>query len=98
MTQRQDVQQRYDTHFNCFSVYYFINFNAVIIILSIMQVLHTESARQTVDARVKYEYLFINSVSLKDSGSYTCTSTQLSNKTIKLTVFGKLMFHNFAFE
>ncbi|XP_032878724.1 receptor-type tyrosine-protein kinase FLT3 isoform X1 [Amblyraja radiata] len=53
------------------------------------EVLHTESSRQTFDARVKYKYRFINSVSLKDSGSYTCTSTQHSNKTIKLTVFEK---------
>ncbi|XP_078259171.1 receptor-type tyrosine-protein kinase FLT3-like [Rhinoraja longicauda] len=52
------------------------------------EVLHAVGSRQTV-VRIKYKYQFINSVSLKDSGSYTCISTQHSNKTIKLTVFEK---------
>ncbi|XP_051882173.1 receptor-type tyrosine-protein kinase FLT3 [Pristis pectinata] len=37
----------------------------------------------------RHKFLFVNSVSLKDSGSYTCTSTKHSNKTINLMVFEK---------
>ncbi|XP_078078977.1 receptor-type tyrosine-protein kinase FLT3-like [Mustelus asterias] len=37
----------------------------------------------------RIKFLFIRSVRLVDSGSYTCVSTCHSNKTVKLTVFEK---------
>ncbi|XP_069747622.1 receptor-type tyrosine-protein kinase FLT3 isoform X2 [Narcine bancroftii] len=53
------------------------------------KVLQIQTSFQTSLNRIKHKFLFINSVSLEDSGSYTCSSTQHSNKTIKLIVFEK---------
>ncbi|XP_067841620.1 receptor-type tyrosine-protein kinase FLT3 [Heptranchias perlo] len=53
------------------------------------EVLEVEESFATKFGFERIRYLFISSVHLEDSGSYTCVSTSHSNKTVKLTVFEK---------
>ncbi|XP_059820119.1 receptor-type tyrosine-protein kinase FLT3 isoform X1 [Hypanus sabinus] len=53
------------------------------------EVLKEQNALSRRDGYRRQEFVFINSVSLKDSGSYTCSSTQHPSKTINLMVFAE---------